>query len=208
MSTNSQSGSENERTNSNSSEVKSIHQNIGIPANNMNKQLLLPSQSLAKTDAPSLNQSKIIISDSQNEPKHLFDVSQLQNELQNSSLFQNDKKEKPEEEINSKENKKFEGEQGYGKEKVKENEKKENESIEKNKKSEDDKKFGQHNVSAEYQFVSNESLNNLCGKIGSLIEEMKELNINQSNLLKLLVRKFFSEELESQGSIPETGNKK
>ena len=203
MSTNSQSGSENERTNSNSSEVKSIHQNIGIPANNMNKQLLLPSQSLAKTDAPSLNQSIIIISDSQNEPKHLFDVSQLQNELQNSSLFQNDKKEKPEEEINSKENKKFEGEQGYGKEKVKENE-----SIKKDKKSEDDKKFGQHNVSAEYQFVSNESLNNLCGKIGSLIEEMKELNINQSNLLKLLIRKFFSEELESQGSIPETGNKK
>ena len=203
MSTNSQSGSENERTNSNSSEVKSIHQNIGIPANNMNKQLLLPSQSLAKTDAPSLNQSIIIISDSQNEPKHLFDVSQLQNELQNSSLFQNDKKEKPEEEINSKENKKFEGEQGYGKEKVKENE-----SIKKDKKSEDDKKFGQHNVSAEYQLVSNESLNNLCGKIGSLIEEMKELNINQSNLLKLLIRKFFSEELESQGSIPETGNKK
>ena len=208
MSTNSQSGSENERTNSNSSEVKSIHQNIGIPANNMNKQLLLPSQSLAKTDAPSLNQSIIIISDSQNEPKHLFDVSQLQNELQNSSLFQNDKKEKPEEEINSKENKKLEGEQGYGKEKVKENKKKENESIEKDKKSEDDKKFGQHNVSAEYQFVSNESLNNLCSKIGSLIEEMKELNINQSNLLKLLIRKFFSEELESQGSIPETGNKK
>ena len=203
MSTNSQSESENERTNSNSSEVKSIHQNIGIPANNMNKQPLLPSQSLAKTDAPSLNQSKIIISDSQNEPKHLFDVSQPQNELQNSSLFQNDKKEKPEEEINSKENKKFEGEQGYGKEKVKENE-----SIKKDKKSEDDKKFGQHNVSAEYQFVSNESLNNLCGKIGSLIEEMKELNINQSNLLKLLIRKFFSEELESQGSIPETGNKK
>ena len=203
MSTNSQSGSENERTNSNSSEVKSIHQNIVIPANNMNKQPLLPFQSLAKTDAPSLNQSKIIISDSQNEPKHLFDVSQPQNELQNSSLFQNDKKEKPEEEINSKENKKFEGEQGYGKEKVKENE-----SIKKDKKSEDDKKFGQHNVSAEYQFVSNESLNNLCGKIGSLIEEMKELNINQSNLLKLLIRKFFSEELESQGSIPETGNKK
>ena len=203
MSTNSQSGSENERTNSNSSEVKSIHQNIGIPANNMNKQPLLPFQSLAKTDAPSLNQSKIIISDSQNEPKHLFDVSQPQNELQNSSLFQNDKKEKPEEEINSKENKKFEGEQGYGKEKVKENE-----SSKKDKKSEDDKNFGQHNVSAEYQFVSNESLNNLCGKIGSLIEEMKELNINQSNLLKLLIRKFFSEELESQGSIPETGNKK
>ena len=53
---------------------------------------------------------------------------------------------------------------------------KKNEISKKAKKSEEDKKFEQHSVSSEYQYVSTESLNNLFGKIDSLIGEMKELN--------------------------------
>ena len=46
----------------------------------------------------------------------------------------------------------------------------------KSQESEEDRKSEQHSVSSEYQYVSTESLNNLCAKIGSLIGEMKELN--------------------------------
>ena len=69
--------------------------------------------------------------------------------------------------------------------------KKENEIAEKAKKSEEDRKSEQHSVSSEYQYVSTESLNNLFGKIDSLIGEMKELNSNESNLIRLLTRKLF-----------------
>ena len=57
--------------------------------------------------------------------------------------------------------------------------------------SEEDRKSEQYSVSSEYQYVSTESLNNLSGKIDSLIEEMKELNSNESNLIRLLTRKLF-----------------
>ena len=142
-------------------------------------------------NAQFLNQQELINNDSQNESKYLLNISQPKNELKNPSLFQKDKKEKPEEEINSKE-------------KIEE----EKESLEKVKKSEKYKKSKQHNVSAEYQLVNTKSLNNLCGKIGSLIEEMKELNLNQGKLIKLLTRKFFPEEVEYQGFKSETGYKK
>ena len=58
-------------------------------------------------------------------------------------------------------------------------------------------KSDQHSVSSEYQYVSTESLNNLCGMISSLIGEMKQLNSNESNLIRLLTRKYFPEEAES-----------
>ena len=61
----------------------------------------------------------------------------------------------------------------------------------KSKESEEDRKSEQYSVSSEYQYVSTENLNNLCGKIGSLIGEMKELNSNESNLIRLLTRKLF-----------------
>ena len=56
---------------------------------------------------------------------------------------------------------------------------------------EEHRKSEQHSVSSEYQYVSTESLNNLFGKIDSLIGEMKELNSNESNLIRLLTRKLF-----------------
>ena len=190
MSNTSKNGSENVENSSNSSEVKSIHQNNVIPANNMNIQPL-PNESLAITGAPSLNQQDILLNDSHKEPKYLFHGSHSKDELTNPSIFKNNTSEKPEEEINSKENKKKEGDQGHGKEKEQKNGKKENEIAEKSKKSEKDRKSYQHSVSSEYQYVSTESLNNLFGKIDSLNGEMKELNSNESNLIRLLTRKKF-----------------
>ena len=64
MSNTSKNGSENVENSSNSSEVKSIHQNNVIPADNMNIQPL-PNESLAITGAPSLNQQDILLNDSQ-----------------------------------------------------------------------------------------------------------------------------------------------
>ena len=61
----------------------------------------------------------------------------------------------------------------------------------KSQESEEDRKSEQHSVSSEYQYVSTESLNNLFGKIDSLIGELKELNSNESNLIRLLTRKLF-----------------
>ena len=63
--------------------------------------------------------------------------------------------------------------------------------LPKSQESEEDKKFQQQSVSSEYQYVSTESLNNLFGKIDSLIGEKKELNSNESNLIRLLTRKLF-----------------
>ena len=51
-------------------------------------------------------------------------------------------------------------------------------------------------------------LNNIYGKIVSLIGEMKELNSNKSNIIRLLTRKYFPEESESLGFKSEIGSKK